>query len=104
MDAPLQIIPKRFPQYDHFALNGNIDAQAETLLKELPARVRQPQVTIDFSSSGRINSMGIALLLRCFKAIREEKQADIELAGLTPMNTMLFKMTGIFLLATPAKG
>ena len=103
MDALLHIVPDRFPQYDYFALNGNIDAQAEKQLKELPAKVKQPKVTIDFSKTGRINSMGIALLLRCFKAIREEKKADIELVGLTPMNTMLFKMTGIFLLATPGK-
>jgi hypothetical protein len=45
--------------------------------------------------------MGIALLLRCFKRIKEEKRAEIKLVGLNQMNTMLFKMTGIFLLAHP---
>ena len=45
--------------------------------------------------------MGIALLLRCFKEIRQEKGAEILLEGLGPMHAMLFKMTGVFLLATP---
>jgi anti-anti-sigma regulatory factor len=88
--------------FDHFALEGNIDAQSEKYFKELPARVRCSQVRFDFVKTGRINSMGIALLLRCFKDIRETRKAEILLEGLTPMHTMLFKMTGVFLLATPA--
>jgi anti-anti-sigma regulatory factor len=87
--------------FDYFALEGNIDAQSEKYFKDLPARVRCSQVRFDFIKTGRINSMGIALLLRCFKDIREVKKADILLEGLTPMHTMLFKMTGVFLLATP---
>ena len=47
--------------------------------------------------------MGIALLLRCLKTIKEEKQADICLLELNPTNTMLFKMTGVFFLAHPEK-
>ena len=87
--------------HDYFALEGNIDAHCEPFFKDLPSRVRHPLVRFDFSGAGRINSMGIALLLRCFKEIRQQKQAEISLAGLNPMNTMLFKMTGVFLLATP---
>ena len=87
--------------HDYFALEGTIDAQSETFFKALPAQVRHPQVRFDFARAGRINSMGIALLLRCFKEIRQAKQAEIVLEGLSPMNTMLFKMTGVFLLATP---
>ena len=86
-------------QHDYFALEGTIDAQSERLLKELPAKVRYPLVRFDFAKAGRINSMGIALLLRCFKDIG--CKAEIRLVGLTPMHTMLFKMTGVFLLATP---
>jgi len=87
--------------FDYFALEGNIDAQSEKYFKDLPARVRCSQVRFNFSKTGRVNSMGIALLLRCFKDIREAKKAEILLEGLTPMHTMLFKMTGVFLLATP---
>ena len=86
-----------------FAFHGNIDAQAETLLKELPLKVRQPLVTFDFAQTGRINSMGIAFLLRCLKKIREEKKAEVRLKELNQTNTLLFRMTGIFLLATPMK-
>ena len=88
--------------HDYFALEGTIDAQSEPFFKALPAKVRSPRVRFDFTRAGRINSMGIALLLRCFKEIRQEKHAEILLEGLSPMNSMLFKMTGVFLLATPA--
>jgi anti-anti-sigma regulatory factor len=87
--------------FDYFALEGNIDAQSEKYFKELPARVRCSQVRFNFGKTGRINSMGVALLLRCFKDIRETRKAEILLEGLTPMHAMLFKMTGVFLLATP---
>jgi anti-anti-sigma regulatory factor len=87
--------------HDHFALEGTIDAQSEAFFKDLPSKVRHTQVRFDFTRAGRINSMGIALLLRCFKEIRQVKQAEILLEGLSPINTMLFKMTGVFLLATP---
>lgn len=99
MSTTFKITPSSLGNSDYFTFHGNIDAQAEAQLKELPARVRRPVVRIDFSKTGRINSMGIALLLRCLKTIKEEKQADIRLLELTPMNTMLFKMTGVFFLA-----
>jgi ABC-type transporter Mla MlaB component len=89
--------------YDRFCMEGTIDSHAEQLLKEIPSKVRHGVVRFDFSRAGRINSMGIALLLRCFKEIRETKKAEIKLDGLTQMHNMLFKMTGVFLLATPAE-
>lgn len=88
--------------HDYFALEGVIDAHSEGLLKDIPGKVRTSQVRFDFSRTGRINSMGIALLLRCFKEIGQK--AEIRLEGLSPMHNMLFKMTGVFLLATPAEG
>jgi anti-anti-sigma regulatory factor len=88
--------------FDYFALDGTIDATTEGFFKDLPAKVNHRLVRFNFSRTGRINSMGVALLLRCFKEIREEKKADITLEGLAPMHDMLFKMTGIFLLASPA--
>ncbi|WP_243689377.1 hypothetical protein [Geotalea toluenoxydans] len=88
---------------NYFSLAGNIDAQAETQLMALPAKVNQQLVKFDFGNAGRINSMGIALLLRCFKRIKEEKRAEIQVLQVNATNTMLFKMTGIFLLAAAAK-
>ncbi|HBG08284.1 MAG: hypothetical protein A2075_11740 [Geobacteraceae bacterium GWC2_58_44] len=87
--------------FDYFALEGTIDAQSESYFRDLPAKVRFGLVRFDFARAGRINSMGIALLLRCFKDIRDKKKAEIRLEGLTPMHSMLFKMTGVFLLASP---
>lgn len=85
--------------HDYFAIEGTIDAQSEGLLREIPARVRSSVVVFDFSKAGRINSMGIALILRCFK--ETAGKAEIRLEGLSQMHTMLFKMTGVFLLAAP---
>jgi anti-anti-sigma regulatory factor len=99
MSAPS---PNCLPPHDFFTLEGTIDARSEPFFRELPRKVRHSQVRFDFSRAGRINSMGIALLLRCFKEIRQGKQAEILLEGLSPTNAMLFKMTGVFLLATPA--
>ncbi len=103
MNTTFKIVPAERDTYDYFTLHGNIDAHAETLLRQLPANVHHRLVKIDFSRAGRINSMGIAMLLRCLKSIREEKQADIRLLALNPTNTILFKMTGVFLLASPEK-
>ena len=61
--------------HDLFRMEGTIDSQSESLLKAIPSEVRHRLVTFDFSAAGRINSMGIALLLRCFKEIKEAKKA-----------------------------
>ncbi|AJE03133.1 STAS domain-containing protein [Geobacter pickeringii] len=80
---------------------GTIDAKAEQQMAALGGRVSGPDIRCDFSGTGRINSMGIAFLLRLFKALRDERNIRITIRGLSQMNAMLFKMTGIFLLATP---
>jgi len=84
---------------DFVNLSGTIDYDAGTHLEELPEQVNRPKIRVDFSEVGRINSMGIAFLLRCFKKLRDDKGAEISLTGLNSMHTMLFKMTGIFMLA-----
>lgn len=103
MPTTFKITPNSFGDFDYFTFHGNIDAQAEAQLKELPRRIQRQVVKFDFSKTGRINSMGIALLLRCLKTIKEEKKADIRLVELNPTNTMLFKMTGVFFLAEHEK-
>jgi len=85
---------------DYFRFSGNIDINAETVLHDIPDSVAHPCVVMDFGQAGRINSLGIALLLKCMKKIREVKKADITICGLSPVNAMLFKITGVFLLAS----
>jgi len=87
--------------FNMFFLSGIVDARAKSVLDELPHRIEHRRITFDFGGVTRINSMGIALLLRCFKQIRDEMQAEVRLSHLSPVNAMLFKITGIFLLATP---
>jgi ABC-type transporter Mla MlaB component len=100
MEISFRIEPAGADSFDYFSLHGNIDATAEALLKHLPRQVHRPVVKLDFSKTGRINSMGIALLLRCLRTIKEEKKAEIRLIRPSAMNTMLFKMTGMLLLAS----
>jgi anti-anti-sigma regulatory factor len=89
------------PGLDIFHIAGVIDSRAQWLLDNLHDRMESLKVRIDFAGVKRINSMGIALLLRSFKRIRDEKHAEIQLSNLNDVNTMLFRITGIFLLATP---
>jgi anti-anti-sigma regulatory factor len=89
------------PGIDTFFLAGIIDARAQKLLDELHLRVEASNVRFDFFEVKRINSMGIALLLRCFKQIRDQKHTRILLSNVNEVNYMLFRITGIFLLAEP---
>jgi len=99
MNSSFRVVARSTASTDYIALFGNIDASAEKQLQGLPAMVGNQVVQIDFHQAGRINSMGIALLLRCFKQIRQEKKAEIILRELNATNTLLFKMTGVFMLA-----
>jgi len=101
MDKNFRMELKRGYDADFVTLSGTIDYDAGNYLEELPGKVERSKIRIDFKEVGRINSMGIAFLLRCFKKIRDENKAEISLTGLNSMHSMLFKMTGIFFLATP---
>ncbi|TWJ19078.1 STAS domain-containing protein [Geobacter argillaceus] len=100
MSNMFNVVHRSFPGHDDFTFSGIIDAKADVLLGELPGKVSSSLVKCNFQNVGRINSMGIALLLRCFKQIRDERGAEIRIKALTPVNVMLFKMTGVFLLAS----
>lgn len=100
MESTFRVIARSTDCSDYITITGNIDAAAEKQLQSLPDRLDTQIAYFDFGQAGRINSMGIALLLRCFKKIREEKRAEIILRELNTTNTMLFKMTGVFLLAS----
>lgn len=99
METNFEVELLRGEACDTFSFRGNIDIHAEKGLKEVPNKITKSAVKFDFSNVNRINSMGIAFLLRCFKDIKDEHKAEIIVSGLSPLNSMLFKMTGIFLLA-----
>jgi anti-anti-sigma regulatory factor len=103
MDNSFKISVSNINNSDYIELHSNIDASAEKQLQKIPSMVNNKVVRFDFSKAGRINSMGIALLLRCFRQIREERDAEIFLKDLSTTNAMLFKMTGVFLLANHEK-
>jgi anti-anti-sigma regulatory factor len=92
------------PDFQRFRFAGIIDAQAKTVLDELPHRIEFSRITFDFEEVKRINSMGIALLLRCFKTIKDEIGAEIRLSNLSQVIDMLFKITGVYILAAPDEG
>ncbi|RNC70408.1 MAG: STAS domain-containing protein [Desulfuromonadales bacterium] len=100
METDFRVVVTREGLTDIVRFSGIIDSRAENALRELADGVNGPNVRCDFSDSGRINSMGIAFLLRFMKQIRDDKSARITIRGLSQVNTILFKMTGIFLLAT----
>lgn len=81
-------------------LYGIIDVNAEQHFKQLLGQVDGSDVRIDFSNVDRINSMGVALLLRALKMLKTEKKASVRISGLNQLNSMLLKMSGVFLLAT----
>lgn len=80
-------------------LSGTIDSQAEPSFGELQKQVSGPSLILDFSDVGRINSMGIALILRCLKHLTRERDLQVQIRGVNQINGMLFKMSGIFLMA-----
>jgi anti-anti-sigma regulatory factor len=100
MESTFRVIARSTDSSDYITMLGNIDASAEQQLQSIPDMLDTQIAYFDFGKAGRINSMGIALLLRCFKKIRDEKKAEIFLRELNTTNTMLFKMTGVFLLAS----
>ncbi len=99
MQPTFQVHYQPSHERDSFLFHGIIDAQADIHLEEMVRRATCSTVQLDFSGVGRINSMGIALLLRSIKTLKSEKQAEVQITGLNQINSMLFKMTGIFLMA-----
>jgi anti-anti-sigma regulatory factor len=86
---------------DNIRFFGNIDSHSEQYFKELNSRITGKRVVFDFSNTTRINSMGIAFLLRSIKTIKAEKPTVIAITGENKTNALLFKMTGIYMLASP---
>ena len=86
---------------DNIRFYGNIDSHSEPHFEELFRKITGKRVVFDFSNTSRINSMGIAFLLRSIKRIKADKRSDVSLIGENKTNALLFKMTGIYMLTTP---
>lgn len=103
MEQQFKIEIKNGSTSDTVLFHGNIDSHADSHFEELSKKIYKKMVVFDFSSAGRINSMGIALLLRSIKNLKTEKDAQVSIQGANQINAMLFKMTGIYLLAPESK-
>jgi len=99
MAAECTVTFVREAQQEAVLLSGIIDIQAESSFEAVMSRVSGSAVVFDFSNVSRINSMGIALILRCFKRLGSERKCAVQVRGLSQINSMLFKMSGLFMLA-----
>ncbi len=99
MDKPFTYRLAQEAQQEVIFLSGAIDNQAEPSFGELQKQVSRPSLILDFSDVGRINSMGIALILRCLKHLTRERNLQVQIRGVNQINGMLFKMSGIYLMA-----
>ena len=106
MDQTFTYRVAREAQQEVFFLSGIIDNEAEPSFGELQKQVSGPALVLDFSDVGRVNSMGIALILRCLKHLTRERNLEVQIRGVNQINGMLFKMSGIYLMAreVPPRG
>jgi len=94
--TPLQILPQPSAEAltQTFEFIGIIDIGAISTLETLYILPSQCQVILDFAQLQRINSMGLAQLLKLFE--HWQKQAiTIRITHVNRMITVLFKMTGL---------
>lgn len=78
-----------------YRFTGVIDASSRPELESLTRQVPDvSEVVLDFSEVSRINSMGLALLLKLFK-VWEGKGKRIQAINLNRMVSILFKITGL---------
>ncbi len=102
MDQTLAYIVDKQGLQEIFYLSGIIDIQAEPVFKTIENKISGSNVIFDYAKVGRINSMGIALILRSLKRLKTERKIKVNIRGTNHINTMLFKMSGIFMLAPEA--
>lgn len=86
---------------DNISFYGNIDSHTERHFEEIVQKITGKRVVMDFSNTVRINSMGIAFLLRSIKSIKTEKKSEVAIIGENKTNALLFRITGLYTLTTP---
>jgi anti-anti-sigma factor len=77
-----------------YALSGQIDVSAGSTLDSLDKVPQNAQVILDFAAVERVNSMGLAQLMKLLEQWKQA-QVSIEVRNLSRMVSMLFKMTGL---------
>ena len=87
-----------------FNLIGNIDVAAVQLLHPLYCLPANSKVELNFAQVDRVNSMGLAQLLKLFEHWQKQNIV-IHISQVNRMITVLFKMTGLtrFLASTPSE-
>jgi anti-anti-sigma regulatory factor len=82
------------PNFHRYSLRGIIDVDAVPLLEQLYGVPASTKVELDFAAVQRVNSMGLAQLLKLFEHW-ESKQIGVEVSHANRMTAMLFKITGL---------
>ncbi len=94
-DPTLQVAARIENDTTRYRLCGTVDAQARPVLEDLGKTLPQtPNAVLDFAEVERINSMGLALLLKLLNAW-EKTGAHIRIVNLNRMAAILFKITGL---------
>ncbi len=94
-DPTLQVSARTEGEITRYQFRGTVDAQARSVLEELgQTPPRTPTAVLDFAEVERINSMGLALLLKLLN-VWEKTDVHIRIVNLNRMAAILFKITGL---------
>ncbi|MBN2700480.1 MAG: STAS domain-containing protein, partial [Methylothermaceae bacterium] len=94
-EQTIQIARENQDQAVLYRFIGVLDASSRPELESLTRQVPDvSEVVLDFTEVGRINSMGLALLLKLLKAWEDEGK-QIRAINLNRMASILFKITGL---------
>jgi anti-anti-sigma factor len=78
-----------------FHFKGVLSAESQNDFKQMTESAKSAQsISLDFSKVDRINSMGIALLLKALKELKQSGKS-VEIVGANEMIQVSFKMMGI---------
>ncbi len=78
-----------------YQFKGVLSAESQDEFRQMVEAARSgSSIRLDFSKVDRINSMGIALLLKALKELKQSGKA-VEIAGANDMIQASFKMMGI---------
>lgn len=97
MDAPMLTMKQITPST--VAIAGIVDANIGSLLHRLLSDFSGTTLRLDFAEVYRINSMGIAGLLKFLKAAQTQGTI-VEFAGVSDFYRSMFQLTRIATLAT----
>lgn len=94
MGVTLAMIKPQGQEY-FFQFRGVISADSQNEMRQIVSGSQSCRIVrLDFSHVTRINSMGIALFLKCLKELRQAGK-QVHISGANSMTAMLFRMMGI---------